>query len=408
MRIGELAGLVGISTRAIRHYHRVGLLPEPARKANGYREYSLRDAVELARVRRLTELGLSLDEVGDALAGDAGRDLVEILRELDADLARQEADLRRRRARLAQLLRQAEAGGEPSEQAPVSPELAGLFDRMAHVAAGRPGPEPAMAAKDRDLMALLETASPGPRHRLARRAHPTLDSDPGAVERAYAVYARLDELAGSPADDPRVEAAAQAIVAAIPEPARQAIRFPDGDLEETGFAAAFYADFAPAQAAAIRRAAADATPDAKETWRHVMTSEITSPAANVELVRAGFQAFNAGDADECMARIAPDLIINLAELPEPRHGREAWRQGFEMMRHAFPDLRAHIEDIVAAGDKVAVRLRFRGTHPGEFLGFAATGRTVEYVSHEFYRIAGGLIAEEWICSDTATLLRQLS
>jgi DNA-binding transcriptional MerR regulator len=78
MRIGELAGLVGISTRAIRHYHRVGLLPEPARKANGYREYSLRDAVELARVRRLTELGLSLDEVGDVLAGDAGRDLVEI------------------------------------------------------------------------------------------------------------------------------------------------------------------------------------------------------------------------------------------------------------------------------------------------------------------------------------------
>jgi DNA-binding transcriptional MerR regulator len=165
--------LVGISTRAIRHYHRVGLLAEPARKANGYREYSLRDAVELARVRRLTELGLSLDEAGDALAGDAGRDLVEILRELDADLARQEADLRQRRARLAQLLRQAEAGGQPSEQAPVSPELAGLFDRMAHVAAERPGPEPAMAAKDRDL-------------------------------------------------------------------------------EETGFGTAFYADFAPAQAAAIR------------------------------------------------------------------------------------------------------------------------------------------------------------
>ena len=50
VRIGELAGLVGISTRAIRHYHRVGLLAEPARTANGYREYSLRDAVELAYV----------------------------------------------------------------------------------------------------------------------------------------------------------------------------------------------------------------------------------------------------------------------------------------------------------------------------------------------------------------------
>jgi hypothetical protein len=40
------------------------------------------------------------------------------------------------------------------------------------------------------------------------------------------------------------------------------------------------------------------------TGDHIMTSEITTPAANVELVRAGFQAFNAGDADECLARIA--------------------------------------------------------------------------------------------------------
>ena len=105
---------------------------------------------------------------------------------------------------------------------------------------------------------------------------------------------------------------------------------------------------------------------------------------------------------------AQDLIINLAELPESRHGRDTWRQGFEMMKRAFPDLRAHIEDILAAQDKVAVRVRFRGTHSGEFLGMPATGRTIEYVSHEFYRIADGLIAEEWICSDTATLLRQLS
>ena len=139
-----------------------------------------------------------------------------------------------------------------------------------------------------------------------------------------------------------------------------------------------------------------------------MTPEITSPAANVELVRAGFQAFNAGDADGCMALAAPDLIINLAEMPEPQHGREVWRQGFAMMQLAFPGLQAHIEDIFAAQDKVAVRLRFRGTHSGDFLGFPATGRTVEYVSHEFYRIADGLIAEEWICSDMATLLRQLS
>jgi steroid delta-isomerase-like uncharacterized protein len=139
-----------------------------------------------------------------------------------------------------------------------------------------------------------------------------------------------------------------------------------------------------------------------------MTSQTTSAVANVELVRAGFEAFNAGDADGCLAFTAPDFVINLAELPGPQHGHDVWRQGFELMKHAFPDLEAHSEDIFGAEDKVAVRLRFRGTHSGEFLGIGATGRAVEYVSHEFYRIADGLIAEEWICSDMATLLGQIS
>jgi steroid delta-isomerase-like uncharacterized protein len=139
-----------------------------------------------------------------------------------------------------------------------------------------------------------------------------------------------------------------------------------------------------------------------------MTSQSTSPAMNAELVRAGLRALNAHNAGECLALIAPDFIINLAELPEPMRGQQAWRQNFETMKHAFPDFQAHIEDIVAAGDKVAIRLRIRGTHSGEFLGIPATGRAVDYVSHEFYRVADGLIAEEWICSDMATLLRQLS
>lgn len=99
--------------------------------------------------------------------------------------------------------------------------------------------------------------------------------------------------------------------------------------------------------------------------------------------------------------------MNLAELPEPLRGKEVWREGFELMRHAFPDLTARIEDIFGAGDRVAVRLRLRGTHAGEFQGLPATGRTIEYVSHEFYRVSDGLIGEEWICSDTATLMRQL-
>src|SRR5262249_43716877 len=67
----------------------------------------------------------------------------------------------------------------------------------------------------------------------------------------------------------------------------------------------------------------------------------------------------------------------------------------------------HVEDMFAAGDKVAVRARFTGTHTGEFLGHQPTGKQVEYRSNELYRIADGKISEEWICSDTLTLMTQI-
>ena len=67
-----------------------------------------------------------------------------------------------------------------------------------------------------------------------------------------------------------------------------------------------------------------------------MTSQTTSPEANVELVRAGFEAFNAGDVGECMAHMAPDFIINLAELPEPQHGREIGAPASSRSRCAAP------------------------------------------------------------------------
>jgi steroid delta-isomerase-like uncharacterized protein len=139
-----------------------------------------------------------------------------------------------------------------------------------------------------------------------------------------------------------------------------------------------------------------------------LTPQTTSPDTNIELIRASFEQFNAGDLDACVACLAPDFVIHLAELPDPMYGRDTWRQGAEMMKHAFPDINAHIQDIFAAGDRVALRLTFRGTHSGEFQGLPATGRSIEYVSHEFYRVTDGLIAEEWICSDTATLMHQIS
>ncbi|MEV6732664.1 MULTISPECIES: MerR family transcriptional regulator [unclassified Streptomyces] len=146
MRIGEIAALVGVTTRAVRHYHHVGLLPEPERRSNGYRAYSVRDAVLLARVRRLTELGLSLDEVRDVLADDAGREPADVLEELDADLARQEAELAERRRRLAVLL-----AAPPGETEPVSPALAALLAKAPKTASPS-------AAMDREHLTLLDVS----------------------------------------------------------------------------------------------------------------------------------------------------------------------------------------------------------------------------------------------------------
>ena len=133
-----------------------------------------------------------------------------------------------------------------------------------------------------------------------------------------------------------------------------------------------------------------------------------SAEANLALVTESFDAFNKGETDRLLAVVSPGLVMHLAGLPEPLRGRETWQQGFELMRRAFPDLDAHIDDAVAAQDRVAVRVSFRGTHRGEFQGIPATGREIRYVSHEFYRVENGMIAEEWICSDMASLFRQLS
>ncbi|WP_175410844.1 MerR family transcriptional regulator [Streptomyces sp. TRM64462] len=254
MRIGEIAGLVGVSTRAVRHYHRIGLLPEPPRRANGYREYTVRDAVLLARVRRLSELGLSLDEVRDVLADDAGRELVDVLEELDADLARQEAELRARRERLAVLLEQARGGGLPAE-GPVSPALTELFADMARFSAARGGPEPQAAVLDRELLALMETMGQGDGEGEGAQVVAAMReavAGPEALERAYDLYARLDELADAPPDDPRVEPASRLLVELLPD--EVVGRMGDLDPADAGFHAAFLAEFSPAQAEVVRRA----------------------------------------------------------------------------------------------------------------------------------------------------------
>ncbi|MFD5116097.1 MerR family transcriptional regulator [Streptomyces sp. NPDC058391] len=233
MRIGEIAALVGLTSRAVRHYHHRGLLPEPTRRANGYRHYSVRDAVLLARIRRLTELGLGLDEVRDVLADDAGRELAEVLDELDADLARQEAEIGARRRRLAELRE-----SPPSAEAPVSPALSRLLGSL-------PVTDSPTAAKDRELLTLIDTTADGDRIYAALRPL-TRDMD------ILALYRRLDELVDAAAGDPRIAPLAQELAAAVPAEVLAALPT-EGRPVATGLGAALLADFPPAQAEVVRQ-----------------------------------------------------------------------------------------------------------------------------------------------------------
>lgn len=129
---------------------------------------------------------------------------------------------------------------------------------------------------------------------------------------------------------------------------------------------------------------------------------------NMATLRTAYRRLTSGELDACVELLTPDFIANLPGAPEPVHGREIWRMGAEAMLTAFPDLDIEIEHMLADADQVAVRARFRGTHTGEFNGVPATGRAVEFWSVEYYRFAGGRVAEEWVAPDIAGLMRQLT
>lgn len=86
---------------------------------------------------------------------------------------------------------------------------------------------------------------------------------------------------------------------------------------------------------------------------------------------------------------------------------ESLKEHIAFFEAAFPSYELHADDLVAEGDRVAVRATFRGKHTGDFQGIAATGREVAISLMLFYRLAGGRIAEHWMNADSLGLLQQL-
>jgi steroid delta-isomerase-like uncharacterized protein len=89
-------------------------------------------------------------------------------------------------------------------------------------------------------------------------------------------------------------------------------------------------------------------------------------------------------------------------------GVEGVKRFFTTFRDAFPDIEVEIDELVADGERVAVATTFTGTHQGELMGVAPTGRRVSVTGIDVVRVAGGKIVEHRGLTDIVGLMRQLS
>jgi predicted ester cyclase len=105
--------------------------------------------------------------------------------------------------------------------------------------------------------------------------------------------------------------------------------------------------------------------------------------------------------------VSPEVVVHVPAREEPLRGLDALTAYIAGFRAALPDVAFELEDLLADGDRVAVRLTVSGTHAGELLGVAPTGRRVRVPEVLILRVEDGLIVEDWVQADLLGLLAQL-
>lgn len=121
LTIGQLASYAGVTVRAVRHYHQVGLLAEPERDASGYRSYGALAVVELTKIRTLADAGVPLSKVGELLEADE-ETFADAVKGIDKRLRGEIKRLSTNRKQIARL-----AAGDSLV---VPPEVVGYLDRL--------------------------------------------------------------------------------------------------------------------------------------------------------------------------------------------------------------------------------------------------------------------------------------
>lgn len=125
-------------------------------------------------------------------------------------------------------------------------------------------------------------------------------------------------------------------------------------------------------------------------------------------VYQGFVAdlLNAGRFELAEKYLDP-VVVSHNPFPGQAPGIDGFVGALREFRAAFPDLSVRATHYVAEGDKVVGRFEVQGTHQGEFMGLAPTGRAVHYEEIAIVRLAGGRIVEHWAVADALAILQQL-
>ena len=128
---------------------------------------------------------------------------------------------------------------------------------------------------------------------------------------------------------------------------------------------------------------------------------------SIQWVQRRSAFLNAHDIDGYMQDIDESYVSEGELTPGGLHGPAAVRRQVEMMFTAFPDLRFEIEQVLASGDHVVVRLRVTGTHKGAFRGIAPTHKTVSWGVCTVNQIRDGKVIRSRGYADNASLFEQL-
>ena len=130
-----------------------------------------------------------------------------------------------------------------------------------------------------------------------------------------------------------------------------------------------------------------------------------STEENKELIRRGYKALNERNWTAFDALCAPDFVSHFGSMT--MQGYDPYKQFLSMYFAAFPDMHLGVEDIIAEGDCVVVRLTFHGTHQADLMGIPATGKQVSGTGINIHRLANGTAVEQWGNSDDLGLMQQL-